>query len=156
MKGKRDIQGFGSVSRELSESTTLKMDSAGDQLFFRMSMHTFPLSEIFMWYILDIKLLSEKVTSERISEPCLKQNFRCGKSVTNSLKTSPSAQSGKRYTRIIMAEHDLDVEHPTFINAALWPGNACPPKKGIVIDGSDRNVAQVLFLEVGDFTLDAL
>jgi hypothetical protein len=43
-----DIQGLGSVRRELSESTTLKMDSAGDQLFLRMSMQTFPFSEIFM------------------------------------------------------------------------------------------------------------
>jgi len=47
-----------------------------------------------------------------------------------------------------MAECDLDVEYPAFIDASLWPGNACPPKKGIVIDGTDRNVAQVLFLEV--------
>jgi hypothetical protein len=45
---KSDIQGLGSVRRELSESTTLKMDSAGDQLFLRMSMQTFPFSEIFM------------------------------------------------------------------------------------------------------------
>jgi len=49
--GTNGSEGFGSVSRELSESTTLKIDSAGDQLFFRMSMHTYPLSEIFMWYI---------------------------------------------------------------------------------------------------------
>lgn len=47
-KVRSDTQGLGSVRRELSESTTLKMDSAGDQLFLRMSMQTFPLSEIFM------------------------------------------------------------------------------------------------------------
>ena len=46
--GRGDIQGLGSVRRELRESTTLKIDSAGDQLFFRMSIQTFPLSEIFM------------------------------------------------------------------------------------------------------------
>ena len=47
-KVRNDTQGLGSVRRELSESTTLKMDSAGDQLFLRMSMQTFPFSEIFM------------------------------------------------------------------------------------------------------------
>jgi len=48
MDGTNGSEGLGSVRRELSESTTLKMDSAGDQLFLRMSMQTFPLSEIFM------------------------------------------------------------------------------------------------------------
>ncbi len=52
-RGGNNIQGLGSVSRELRERTTLKMDSAGDQLFLSMSMQTFPFSEIFMWYILD-------------------------------------------------------------------------------------------------------
>jgi hypothetical protein len=49
---KGNAHGLGSVRRELSESTTLKTDSAGDQLFLSMSMQTFPFSEIFIWYIL--------------------------------------------------------------------------------------------------------
>ena len=48
MQGKNNVLGLGSVRSELSESTTLKMDSAGDQLCLRMSMQTFPFSEIFM------------------------------------------------------------------------------------------------------------
>jgi hypothetical protein len=48
MRRRGDKQGLGSVRRELSESTTLKIDRAGDQLFFRMSIQTFPFSEIFM------------------------------------------------------------------------------------------------------------
>lgn len=44
----RDAQGLGSVRRELSESTTLKIDSAGDQLFFKISIQTFPFSEMFI------------------------------------------------------------------------------------------------------------
>jgi hypothetical protein len=49
MRRRSDKPGLGSVRRELSESTTLKIDRAGDQLFFRMSIQTFPFSEIFMW-----------------------------------------------------------------------------------------------------------
>jgi len=49
--GTNGSEGLGSVRRELSESTSLKMDSAGDQLFLSMSMQTFPFSEMFMWYI---------------------------------------------------------------------------------------------------------
>lgn len=30
---------------------TLKRDSAGDQFCLRISMHTLPLSDIFIWYI---------------------------------------------------------------------------------------------------------
>lgn len=58
MRGWSDIQGLGSVRRELSESTTLKIDSAGDQLFFNMSIQTLPFSEMFMWYILKTKVVS--------------------------------------------------------------------------------------------------
>ena len=42
------ILGFGSVRSDDSDSITLKSDSAGDQLCFRMSMHIPPRSEIFM------------------------------------------------------------------------------------------------------------
>jgi hypothetical protein len=48
-----------------------------------------------------------------------------------------------------MAELDLDIKYPALVYAAFWPRNACPPEKGIVAgDGSDRNVAQILFREV--------
>lgn len=55
-----------------------------------------------------------------------------------------------------MAECNLDIKCASFVNAPLGPGDACLPEEGIIVDGSDRNVAQVLFLEIGDFTLDAL
>jgi len=48
MEGTNGSEGLGSVRSELSESTTLKMDSAGDQLFFKISIQTFPFSDIFM------------------------------------------------------------------------------------------------------------
>jgi hypothetical protein len=64
MRGRSDKQGLGSVRRELSERTTLKIDSAGDQLFFRMSIQTFPFSEIFMWYMLEMEIVSEQVASK--------------------------------------------------------------------------------------------
>lgn len=69
----------------------------------------------------------------------------------------PRTQNRKRCARIIMAERNLYVKHSSFVNATLWAGNACPPEKRVIIgDGSDRNVTQVLFLEVRDFTIDAL
>jgi hypothetical protein len=46
--GTSGSEGLGSVRRELSESTTLKIDSAGDQLFFKISIQTLPLSEMFI------------------------------------------------------------------------------------------------------------
>ena len=41
-----DVRGFGSVRREERESMTLNKDSAGDQLFFRISIQILPWSEI--------------------------------------------------------------------------------------------------------------
>jgi hypothetical protein len=55
-----------------------------------------------------------------------------------------------------MAECNLDLKYTSFVKAPLGPGDACLPEEGIIVDGSNRNVTQVLFLEVGDFTLDAL
>jgi len=40
--------GLGSVRSDESESMTLKSDNAGDQFCLRMSIHMFPLSEIFI------------------------------------------------------------------------------------------------------------
>lgn len=55
---KADARGLGSVRSDERESMTLKSDSAGDQFCLRMSIHMFPLSEIFMWYILTQALAS--------------------------------------------------------------------------------------------------
>ncbi len=56
-----------------------------------------------------------------------------------------------------MAELNLNVKDTTLVDAAFWPRNARPPEKRIIIsDGSDGNVTQILFLEVGYFTVNAL
>ena len=56
-----------------------------------------------------------------------------------------------------MAELDLDVEYSALVDATLWPRNACPPEKRVVIgDGSDGNVTRILFLEIRYFAMDAL
>jgi hypothetical protein len=56
-----------------------------------------------------------------------------------------------------MAELNLGIEYSTLVDTTLWPRNACPPEKRIVIgDGSDRNVTQVLLLEVSYFAMNAL
>jgi len=48
-----------------------------------------------------------------------------------------------------MAEPNFYTEYSPFVEATLWPGDACPPEKGIIAgDGSDGNVTQILFLEV--------
>ena len=44
----RNSRGFGSVNNDEIESMTLYNESAGDQLLLRRSMHTAPLSEMFM------------------------------------------------------------------------------------------------------------
>lgn len=49
IEGTSGSLGLGSVSKEDRERTTLNIDRAGDQLCFRMSMHTLPRSEMFMW-----------------------------------------------------------------------------------------------------------
>jgi len=55
-----------------------------------------------------------------------------------------------------MAELNLYVEYTPFVDATFWPRDACPPEKGTIAgDGSDRNVTQVLFLEVRYFTMNA-
>ena len=46
------LLGLGSVSKEERERITLKTESAGDQLCLRISIQTFPRSDMFMWYIL--------------------------------------------------------------------------------------------------------
>lgn len=51
IEGTRGSCGLGSVRRDERESITLKSDNAGDQFCLRISMHIFPLSDIFMWYI---------------------------------------------------------------------------------------------------------
>lgn len=43
-----DARGLGSVRSDERESMTLKSDNAGDQFCLRMSIHMFPLSEIFI------------------------------------------------------------------------------------------------------------
>jgi hypothetical protein len=48
------ILGLGSVRREERERMTLNIDRAGDQFCLRISMHTDPRSEMFIWYILEI------------------------------------------------------------------------------------------------------
>ena len=48
----RYLLGLGSVSKEERERITLKTESAGDQLCLRISIQTFPRSDMFMWYIL--------------------------------------------------------------------------------------------------------
>lgn len=48
MKVDDNLLGFGSVNMDERDSMTLNIESAGDQLCFKMSMHTEPLSEIFM------------------------------------------------------------------------------------------------------------
>ena len=48
-QGKTDALGFGSVSKEDNDRTTLKRERAGDQLCLRMSMQMLPRSLIFMW-----------------------------------------------------------------------------------------------------------
>jgi hypothetical protein len=53
------VRGFGSVSRDERDRITLKIDNAGDQFCLRMSIHTEPRSEIFMWYILSTTAVSK-------------------------------------------------------------------------------------------------
>jgi hypothetical protein len=56
-----------------------------------------------------------------------------------------------------MAELNLNVKDTTLVDAAFWPRNARPPEKRIIIsDGSDRNVTQILLLEVGYLTVNTL
>lgn len=57
-KIRTDVRGLGSVRSDDRESMTLKRDNAGDQFCLRMSIHMFPLSEIFIWYILSHGLAS--------------------------------------------------------------------------------------------------
>jgi hypothetical protein len=48
-----------------------------------------------------------------------------------------------------MAERYLHVKYSSFVNAAFWAGNASSPEERVIIgDGSDRNAAQILLLEV--------
>lgn len=55
IEGTNGSCGLGSVRSDDRESMTLKRDNAGDQFCLRMSIHMFPLSEIFIWYILVAK-----------------------------------------------------------------------------------------------------
>jgi hypothetical protein len=56
-----------------------------------------------------------------------------------------------------VAKSDLNVEHPSFVNATFWAGDASPPEERVIIgDRSDRNITQILLLKVRNFAVDAL
>jgi hypothetical protein len=51
--------------------------------------------------------------------------------------------------RVIMAKCYLNIEYPPFVKAAFGPGNASPPKEGIVMgNGSNRYTTEVFLAEV--------
>lgn len=52
-----DSLGFGSVSKDDSDRTTLKSERAGDQLCFKISIHMPPRSLMFMWYMLHARIV---------------------------------------------------------------------------------------------------
>ena len=75
------LRGFGSVSNDERDKITLKRDSAGDQLCFRMSMQIPPRSEMFMWYILPWRVSANVLRGNETDLPCLESHFWGGKSV---------------------------------------------------------------------------
>jgi len=120
---------------------TLKRDSAGDQFCFKISMHMFPLSDIFMWYI--------RVANVTLGAEKLPQRL---------VKTEPRAGHGYygRCSRIVIRQLYIDIEYATFIWAPLWSRDGTYPMKNIVRRRREGDGCQITLLSICNFPVDAL
>lgn len=113
-------------------------------------MHMLPRSLMFMWYILE-QTMSWHARRDTATD--LVWNVSFGALNLWRGSATRAAWAGVTDSRIVVRKVDVHLEQTAFVHAPFRPWDRCLPVEKVVVRGHERDVAEVLFLQVSNLAV---